>query len=148
MVQPPTNGGFFTFRLADPTTVMAVSANAVLRTQDNGATWQPVPLPLGVTGLTGFRAFSAQRFVLADEFNSRTWLSTDGGASWNLRNAGGVAQATINSIWFFDSREGLAIADDGSSVRTATAARPGPPPRATRCPGTGCSSSPTAASAG
>ena len=49
----------------------------------------------------------------------KTWLSTDGGASWNLRNAGGVAQATLNSIWFFDSRDGLAIADDGSSVRTA-----------------------------
>ena len=94
----------FTFRLADPTTVMAVSDTAVLRTQDNGATWQAVPLPLGVQVLTGFRAFSAQRFVLADEF-SQTWLSTDGGASWQRRNAGGVAQATLNSIWFFDSRE-------------------------------------------
>ena len=118
VVQPPTNGGQLTFRLADPITVMAVSDTAVLRTQDDGATWQAVPLPLGVQVLSGFRAFSAQRFVLADEF-SQTWLSTDGGASWQRRNAGGVAQATLNSIWFFDSRNGLAIADDGSSVRTS-----------------------------
>ena len=43
---------------------LAVSTNAVLRTQDNGATWQPVPMPLGVFALTGFRAFGAQRLVL------------------------------------------------------------------------------------
>ena len=117
-VQPPANGAFLTWRLADATTVLAVSASEVLRTQDNGASWQPVPLPLGVTGLNRFRAFSSQRLVLGD-FDGRTWLSTDGGATWNQRNAGGAPQATINSIWFFDSREGLAIADDGSSVRTA-----------------------------
>ena len=117
-VQPPANGASFTWRLADATTVIAVSASGVQRTQDNGASWQPVPLPPGVTSLSGFRAFSAQRFVLADGAG-RTWLSTDGGATWNQRNAGGVAQATINSLWFFDSREGRAIADDGSSVRTA-----------------------------
>jgi photosystem II stability/assembly factor-like uncharacterized protein len=116
-VQPPANGSFFTWRLADATTVFAVSGSDVLRTQDNGATWQPVPLPLGVTGLSGFRAFTAQRFVLADP-NGRTWLSVDGGTSWSQRNAGGVAQAAINSLWFFDSREGVALADDGSSVRT------------------------------
>ena len=116
-VQPPTNASFYTFRLADSTTVIAVSGDTVQRTQDSGATWRAIPLPLGVTGLTGFRPFSAQRFILADLFG-KAWLSTDGGASWNLRSAGGVAQATLNSIWFFDSREGLAIADDGSSVRS------------------------------
>ena len=121
-VQPPANGSFFTWRLADATTVFAVSGSLVLRTQDNGASWQPLPLPLGVTGLNGFRAFTAQRLVLADVQN-RTWLSTDGGASWQQRNASGIAQATINSVWFFDSREGLAIADDGSSVRTADGGR-------------------------
>ncbi|MEO5881594.1 MAG: YCF48-related protein [Caldimonas sp.] len=117
-VQPPVTGSFFTFRLADATTVIAVDNNAVLRTRDNGTTWQAIPLPLGVMGLTGFQAFTAQRFVLAD-FNGKTWLSIDGGATWNDRSAGGVAQPTLNSVWFFDSREGLAIADDGSSVRTA-----------------------------
>ena len=117
-VQPPSNGSVFTYRLADPTTVIAVSDTTVLRTQDNGATWQAVPLPAGVSVLSGFRPFSAQRFVLADAFG-KAWLSTDGGASWNLRSAGGVAQATLNSIWFFDSREGMAIADDGSSVRSS-----------------------------
>ena len=117
-VLPPSNGNTFTFRLADPTTVIAVAGNTVQRTQDNGATWQAVPLPLGVNALSGFRPFSAQRYVLADAFG-QAWLSTDGGASWNPRSAGGVAQATLNSIWFFDSREGMAIADDGSSVRSS-----------------------------
>ncbi|MEO8527400.1 MAG: YCF48-related protein, partial [Caldimonas sp.] len=116
-VQPPANGSIYTFRLADPTTVIAVNDSSVLRTQDNGASWQPVPLPAGVTAISGFRSFSAQRFVLADAVG-KTFLSIDGGARWNLRSAGGIAQATLNSIWFFDSREGLALADDGSSVRT------------------------------
>jgi len=117
-VQPPTNGGSYTFRLAAATTVIAVNASGVLRTQDNGAIWQAVPLPSGVTSLSGFRSFSAQRFVLVDLYGG-AWLSIDGGATWNLRSAGGVAQATLNSVWFFDSREGMGIADDGSSVRTA-----------------------------
>jgi len=116
-VQPPANGASFTWRLADATTVIAVSDSLVQRTQDNGASWQPVPLPPGVTFLSGFRAFTAQRFVLADA-SGRTWLSTDGGATWNQRNAGGVFQPTINSLFFFDSRDGLALADDGTSLRT------------------------------
>ncbi len=117
-VQPPGNGtSFFTFRLADATTVLAVGNADVLRTQDNGASWQAVPLPLGAAGVNGFRAFSAQRFVLAD-YSGKTWLSIDGGASWNVRSAGGIAQPTVNSVWFFDSREGLALDDNGGSVRT------------------------------
>lgn len=121
-VQPPASGASFGYRLADPTTVLAVGANLVLRTQDNGASWPAVPLPPGVLNVIDVRAFSAQRYALIDG-NGRSWLSTDGGTSWNLRNAGGVAQATINSVWFFDSREGLAIADDGTSVRTSDGGR-------------------------
>jgi photosystem II stability/assembly factor-like uncharacterized protein len=119
-VVPPPSGTTapLGYRLAGPATILAVGFSGILRTQDLGASWQPVPLPPGVVALNGFRTFGAQRFVLLDELN-RAWLSTDGGASWNLRQAGGVAQATINSVWFFDGREGLAIADDGSSLRTA-----------------------------
>ena len=116
-VQPPADGASFTWRLADATTVIAVSDSVVQRTQDNGANWQAVPFPPGVSFLSGFRAFTAQRFVLADS-SGRTWLSTDAGATWSARNAGGVFQPTINSVWFFDSRSGLALGDDGSSLRT------------------------------
>ena len=121
-VAPPSNGSSYTFRLADATTVIAANGYGLLRTQDNGATWQAVPLPPGVTALGGFRAFSALRLVVADVFG-QTWLSIDGGARWNLRGAGGIAQATLNSVWFFDSREGMALADDGSSVRTGDGGR-------------------------
>lgn len=121
-VQPPVNAPIYTWRLADAVTILAVSGDGVLRTQDDGATWQAVPLPAGVDGLSGFRAFGAQRFVLTDTVG-KAWLSIDGGATWNARGAGGVAQATVNSVWFFDSREGLALADDGSSLRTADGGR-------------------------
>jgi len=121
-VQPPAGGASFTWRLADPTTILAVKETAVQRTQDNGASWEAVPLPPGVLALSGFRAFSARRFVLAD-VDGRTWLSIDAGTTWNQRNAGGVAQPSVNSVWFFDSREGLAIADDGRSLRSADGGR-------------------------
>ena len=56
--------------------------------------------------------------LIVTDGNGRVYLTTDGGATWNLRGAGGTASAGLNSIWFFDSREGMALAYDGSSVRT------------------------------
>lgn len=94
---------------------------AVQRTIDAGSTWQPVSMPSTgnvYTYYTQFRAFSAQRLLLKDS-TGRAYLSTDGGATWLDRSANGTAGAALNSIWFFDAREGVAFGNDGSSVRTS-----------------------------
>ena len=143
------NGALFTLRLADATTVLAVSADAVLRTQDDGASWQADAPAAGVAGLTGFRSLQRHSASSSIDIYGQAWLSTDGSASWNLRSAGGVAQAGVNSVWFFDSREGLAIADDGSSVRTADGGKTWAAAESdSRSAGTASSSSATPASAG
>lgn len=94
-------------------------SNSVLRTADAGATWQPVTLPW-TTGTyhTFFRAFSSERLLVKDAAG-RAYLSNDGGTSWSDRSADGASSPTLNSVWFFDSREGLAFGDDGSALRTS-----------------------------
>ena len=91
------------------------------RTTDGGATWREISLPAGWTSIYDpqLRSLGGNRLLVSD-YAAATFLSFDGGATWTSRGAGGPAQvAGFNSIWFFDSREGVAWADDGSSSRTA-----------------------------
>jgi photosystem II stability/assembly factor-like uncharacterized protein len=88
------------------------------RTADGGVTWQAIALPAFKNAtFASYRASSAQRLIVTDT-SRRVYLSADGGAHWIVQEAGGVAAPPLTSVWFFDSREGLAISSDGSSVRT------------------------------
>ncbi|MEP7301630.1 MAG: YCF48-related protein [Caldimonas sp.] len=109
-----------TYKLVDATTVFASSDITPLqRTSDGGATWEPVPLPVVAgTFIAFYETFTAQRIVATDGLG-RSYLTVDGGAHWALRGAGGAAAASVSSLWFFDSREGVALAYDGSTVRTS-----------------------------
>ncbi len=117
---PPGAGSGTSYRFVDATTLFASSfVTPLQRSSDDGGTWQDVPLP-AVPGsfIASYETFTALRFIVFDG-NGRVYLTTDGGATWNQRGAGGTAQTGLNSIWFFDSREGMALAYDGSSVRTS-----------------------------
>lgn len=93
-------------------------SDSVKRSIDGGVTWQPLPLPTLLWGYaTSFQAFTADVIIVRDYAN-RTYLTVDGGAHWALREASGTPSPSLNSVWFFDSREGVAIGNDGSSVRT------------------------------
>ena len=109
-------------------TVQVVAANAAFvmpngssnlrRSTDLGATWQTIVLPQVNGYWSSFRAYSPTRITITD-WNGRTYLTTDAGASWADRSAAPASLPSIESVWFFDSREGLALASDGSSIRTA-----------------------------
>ena len=119
VVVPPAVTFGPTFSLADTGTVFAFSyGTGVQRTVDNGATWRAVPMP-AVDNLfvIGFKAFTVQRLIVNDGLG-RLYFSIDGGATWKQRSARGPSAASVNSLWFFDSRQGLALADDGSAART------------------------------
>lgn len=120
----PASYGSAAYQLVDAATVAAwVYGDGGLRVSaDAGASWRQIPWPAGLAAGTGsyvasFKAYSAQRLLVRDG-SGRTWLTTDAGAHWDERGAGGVAAASISGLWFFDSREGLAIGADGSGVRT------------------------------
>jgi photosystem II stability/assembly factor-like uncharacterized protein len=108
-------------RLIDANTVFSFDYFGGLQlTQNDGSSWQPVSLPAFGNGayFSSYQALSAQRIVVRDSLGS-AYLTVDGGAHWSGRSAGGGSMATLNSVWFFDAREGLAIGADGSSVRTS-----------------------------
>ena len=93
-------------------------ANEVLRTSDGGASWQALPLPAGVYNYIAlFRPFSAQSQLIQDAAG-HVYLSHDSAATWIERPASGSTAAWLNSVWFFDSREGIALGADGSATRT------------------------------
>jgi photosystem II stability/assembly factor-like uncharacterized protein len=97
-------------------------SSTLLRSIDAGTTWQPLVLPDPIRNSSypvyaSFQAFSAKVLLLKD-MSGRAYLSSDGGDHWAERGASGGASTSLNSVWFFDSREGLAIGSDGSSVRT------------------------------
>ncbi len=101
----------------DAAFMMSEGSAMLQRTADLGATWQSIPLPKTTGYWTSYRAYSATRVTLADS-NGRLLLTADGGATWADRSAGQASLPAIGSVWFFDTREGLALASDGSSIRT------------------------------
>ena len=125
---PPEQTGlaYLDYLLADAATLYAASRyypQSLWRSGDGGTTWQAVALPaLTNAYAVSIEASSAQRLTLRDSAG-RLHISTDGGAHWAERSAVGPSAPTLSSIWFFDSREGLAIAADGSSLRTADGGR-------------------------
>lgn len=87
---------------------------------DQGQSWTTVRRPsLAVnTYPTSIEVFSARRFMVRDSSGAHHF-STDGGASWLRGEVGGPVNAAMNSIWFFNSREGLAISSEGHYLKTA-----------------------------
>ncbi|MFN9504981.1 MAG: YCF48-related protein [Rubrivivax sp.] len=89
------------------------------RSTDRGRSWQsskgPVVTdnPWGAT-VTGY----GSRVLMWVSTAGSMFLSADGGASWRAVGAGGPGQDAIDSVWFFNSRDGLAIGRNGSYVKT------------------------------
>ena len=121
-VSPPS-GSFpgTTYQLVDSTTLYAYYPgfdSLLQRSVDGGVTWQPVARPTTSNYLSSFEAFSAQR-LLATDSAGVVYLSIDGGSHWNARGAGEANGPSLNSVWFFDARNGIAFGDDGSTVRSS-----------------------------
>jgi photosystem II stability/assembly factor-like uncharacterized protein len=124
-VNPFSISGYY-----NPTTFDFVSAEAIFahspyqtaikRSVDGGVTWQDLPLPEGPFSLSGSRIFGTN-IVHVQDWNGNTFVTLDAGAHWTKRTNATLSR--LNSVWFFDSKEGLAIGDNGSSVRTTDSGR-------------------------
>lgn len=94
---------------------------------DGGQTWANFPLPDLAGGyVIKLTPYSATRAVVRASVGgvARQYVTTDGGIQWQVPKApdGGDASA-INSLWFFDGREGIAFTDAGGSLRTTDGGR-------------------------
>lgn len=101
------------------------------RSDDAGASWTAVSLPSAMVGdtyggwVSSLQAFDAQRWLMTDG-RGRLWLSHDAGTRWTAllpSGSDGSSLPALNSVWFFDRLEGLALANDGSSLRTSDGGR-------------------------
>lgn len=89
------------------------------RTMDGGLTSVAIQLPkLADRSITRIEALSDQRLLATDQVGG-AYASSDSGASWRQITAGAVSGMTVNSVRFFDARNGLAISSEGGFVRTS-----------------------------
>lgn len=95
----------------------AVGPYSVRRTTDGGDTWTDLVLPVNA-GMQSARVYTAEAIAVVD-YAGRRLFSGDGGATWAVRNTiGAPTGASVRGVWFFDSRSGVALGDDGKTVRT------------------------------
>ncbi len=116
---PYYSSGYVNFEFIDATTAFARSnyGFGYKRTTDGGATWQDIPLPSTVPPyFSDAHAYSAQIIQLRDYWGS-VYVSFDGGANWDKQSQ--TSATTLNSVWFFGTKAGTAISNDGATMRTA-----------------------------
>jgi photosystem II stability/assembly factor-like uncharacterized protein len=115
-----TCDAFVDCRLFSDGSVVVASGGAapMRRTTDRGVTWLDVPVP---PGTSRFAVLSGLRFTASTI--DTTWLSMDGGATWELRSAGQPLMSEHVGIWMFDAREGLVSDFYGSLLRTQDGGR-------------------------
>jgi photosystem II stability/assembly factor-like uncharacterized protein len=93
---------------------------AIEVSSDGGKSWLRVPRPENSNqSILDFTPRSATQAVMRN-FEGRYFVTSNGGQSWvepgSVASNGSTRSAT--SVWFFNSREGLALTGDGGSLST------------------------------
>lgn len=99
---------------------LADNDSTLLRSMDGGMTWERLSLPPNM-----YSDLSAVLKILSDtrltirDYYGRTFTSIDSGTSWQEQTIGAQGYFhSITGLWFFDSRQGVAIGEDGTIKRT------------------------------
>ncbi len=99
-------------------TVVAVGSNGhILRSGDNGATWELVAAPVAAT-LTGVCLIDARR-GWAVGHDAVILHTEDGGGAWTVQYQGADLQASFLDVGFLDAQTGFAIGAYGLFLTTA-----------------------------
>ncbi|MED5622260.1 YCF48-related protein [Ideonella sp. BN130291] len=108
----------------DNTLALRGQDGAVWLTRDAGGAWTRLAVPGEATQsmYDALRVRITAAGVLLS-YGSRTYLSADGGVSWQRVLGGAPEEATgaLSSLWFFDAKKGLAVSDAGWLLSTADA---------------------------
>lgn len=90
---------------------------AVLRTEDGGATWQPLTVPGAAADSLEFRdvyavdADTAWLLAAGPGTRSRIYKTTNGGGNWALQFVNHDSSAFYDCFDFWDARRGVALSD-------------------------------------
>jgi len=103
-----------------PATFWGVTATALYRSGDFGATWQPVPVPgAAPTSTLVSLTFPSPSVGYLTDGSGRLWRSRDGGASWFLVTASGLPAGA--RLLFASPQTGWALEGARGAWATANA---------------------------
>ena len=113
-LESPTTSSIRGMSAVDSNTVWMTGANeTILRTTDQGKTWQQLSIPdLDSLDFRSVHAFSkSSAIVVSAGFPARAYKTNDGGVSWSLVYENKDSSAFMNSITFKNDLEGIIIGD-------------------------------------
>lgn len=97
-------------------TVAVGERGHILRSEDNGRSWQQAEVPTRAT-LTGV-FFHDKNLGWAVGHGQTILKTTDGGKTWELVHAPTDAESPLLDVWFADSRHGYAVGAYGTFLAT------------------------------
>ena len=102
---------------ADGNLVVVGERGHILRSSDNGNSWQQVAVPVQAT-LTAVY-FEDRNLGWAVGHDSAILRTTNGGESWELVNWAPEEESPLLDVWFSDAENGFAVGAYGSFYRTS-----------------------------
>jgi photosystem II stability/assembly factor-like uncharacterized protein len=91
------------------------SNGAILKSLDEGSTWQRLPVTDGDTldfrGVVAFNAFTAYVMATGEGDKSRIYKTADGGQTWNLQFTGDRKEVFLDSIACLSEEQCIALGD-------------------------------------
>ena len=107
----------FGVRFSDAQHGIAVGLDSViLRTENGGATWTPVPPPIQGRSLFDVFVRGQQGWIVGDQ--GTVLRTADGGASWTVEPLPlQLAANWIRSVWLAPGGRGLAVGSEGLVFR-------------------------------
>jgi photosystem II stability/assembly factor-like uncharacterized protein len=99
----------------------AANTGRVSYSDDNGATWTEVVIPVNGHGAKGPDALYAldQSHIWLGSAKGYVYFSSDGGATWTAQTSGGLTVKDVYGVAFANENDGMAVCADDIILKTS-----------------------------
>lgn len=116
-IENPSSASFRSIHACKDGSVWAGgSSNTILKSTDNGLSWQKISVGSGALDFRGIAGINKSAAVavsagLAEEGAAKIYVTSDGGVTWKLTFKTGEKGVFMDGLKFFDEKEGIVYGD-------------------------------------